>query len=170
MPAITDQREFYKSHHECLADEEEDDSAKDLSADEDVAAVSKKVDVEDALEDIEEVEDSDDQNRPERSGEIAFALDNLGLETSGDIEMVSPPQGSSRVTGGVLRGRAIGNVLNLPDADDILEPPILAKGTIRLFSDLSHKPSHHKPTFTFNTEAEPTLAPILEKLGRNYSP
>ncbi|KAK2464943.1 hypothetical protein APHAL10511_003019, partial [Amanita phalloides] len=130
--------------------------AEDLPADEDVAVGSKKVDVEDALADIEEMEGSDDQDGPERSGEIASALDNLGLEKSGDIEMVSPPPK--------------GNVLNLGDADDILEPHILAKGTIKLFSDLSHKPSQHKPTFTFNTEAGPTLGPILEKLARDYSP
>ena len=41
---------------------------------------------------------------------------------SGDIHMASPPppEGSSRVTGGVLRGRALGNVLSFPDAQDIL--------------------------------------------------
>ena len=129
------------------------------------------------MEDIEEVEHDNISNDQEESGQIASALDNLGFDrtgvigASGDIDMASPPpEGSSRVTGGILRGRAIGNVLNLPDADDLVEPAIPAKGTVKLFSDLALKPSQHKAIFTFSTRAESSLGPVLERLGRNYSP
>ena len=82
-----------------------------------------------------------------------------------------PAQGSSRTTGGVLRGRAMGNVFNFPDAPDILEDtPVPAKGTLRLYSDLAHQPSIHKPILTMKTDAKPTLGPILQKLARSYSP
>jgi hypothetical protein len=82
-----------------------------------------------------------------------------------------PPEGSSRVTGGVLRGRAVGNVLNLPDTSELIQDiPVPAKGTVRLYSDLSHQPSTHQPILTMKTDAKPTLGPILQKLARSYSP
>ncbi|KAK2464071.1 hypothetical protein APHAL10511_003901 [Amanita phalloides] len=156
---------------------ETDDSDSDTNGhttDEYVPADSEKVDKENPLVDIEEVDISNDQ---EESGQIVSALDNMGFDrtgvigASGDIDMASPPpEGSSRVTGGILRGRAIGNVLNLPDADDMVEPAIPAKGTVKLFSDLALKPSQHKPAFTFSTRAESSLGPVLERLGRFYSP
>src|SRR6266850_6820264 len=89
-----------------------------------------------------------------------------------DTRVVDPPaEGSSRVTGGFLRGKAMGNVLNLADSPDLLvDVPIPAKGVVRLYSDLSHQPSINNPTMTLKTEAKPTLGPILEKLARSYSP
>jgi hypothetical protein len=97
------------------------------------------------------------------------------LENKGEHEDVPtaspPPEGSSRATGGVLRGRAIGNVLNLPDAPEVLGDALIpARGTLKLFSDLSHRPSTHKPIMTLKTEAKPTLGPILQRLARGYSP
>jgi len=89
-----------------------------------------------------------------------------------DVEDVIPPaQGSSRVTGGILRGRAVGNVFNLPDAPDVLVDEVIpSKGLVRLYSDLSHQPFAHKPIITMKTETKPTLGPILQRLGRSYSP
>jgi hypothetical protein len=88
------------------------------------------------------------------------------------VPIATPPaEGSSRVTGGVLRGRAVGNVLNLPDTSELIQDiPVPAKGTVRLYSDLSHQPSTHKPILTMKTDAKPTLGPILQKLARSYSP
>jgi hypothetical protein len=94
------------------------------------------------------------------------------LEKEENVPTATPPaEGSSRVTGGVLRGRAVGNVLNLPDTSELIQDiPVPAKGTVRLYSDLSHQPSTHKPILTMKTDAKPTLAPILQKLARSYSP
>ena len=70
-----------------------------------------------------------------------------------------------------MRGRAVGNVLSMPDAQDMLEyHPVPAKGTVRIFSDLSHNPSHHNPVATLKTEAKPTLGPVLQRLARKHSP
>lgn len=91
--------------------------------------------------------------------------------SKGVEDVIPPGQGSSRVTGGILRGRAMGNVLNQSDAPDILVDEVIpSKGLVRLYSDLSHQPFSHKPTITMKTETKPTLGPILQKLGRNYSP
>ena len=97
----------------------------------------------------------------------------MGLEDKGEDAPTAtpPPEGSSRTTGGVLRGRATGNVFNLPDACDLLGDTLIpAKGTLKLYSDLSHQPSTHKPALTMKTDAKPTLGPILQKLARSYSP
>jgi hypothetical protein len=93
-------------------------------------------------------------------------------EDKREAEDLTPlPEGSSRTTGGVLRGRAMGNVLNFPDASDPLgDRPVPAKGTLRLYSDLAHQPSTHQPILTMKTDAKPTLGPILHKLSRSYSP
>jgi hypothetical protein len=100
-----------------------------------------------------------------------------GVIASGDATMASPPpaspppEGSSRVTGGVLRGRAVGNVLSFTDAQDLLTTNFVpAKGTVRLYPDLSHNPSYNKPIITLKTEAKPTLGPVLKRLARGYSP
>jgi hypothetical protein len=82
-----------------------------------------------------------------------------------------PPEGSSRVTGGFSRGRAIGNVYNLSDAADLLPDHIVpATGKVRLYSDLTHQPGVDKPKFTLKAEATPRLGPVLAKLGRLNSP
>ncbi|KIL68997.1 hypothetical protein M378DRAFT_1058818 [Amanita muscaria Koide BX008] len=79
--------------------------------------------------------------------------------TEGDVVMASPPaipplEGSSRVTGGFARGRAIGNVLNLSDAPFLLaDKPTPAKGVVRLYPDLSHQPGVNKPMFIQTTVA-----------------
>jgi hypothetical protein len=70
-----------------------------------------------------------------------------------------------------LRGRALGNNLNLADAPDILaEQPMPAKGIVKLYLDLEHQPSSVKPALTFKTEAKPTLGPILKSLSGRFSP
>jgi hypothetical protein len=104
-------------------------------------------------------------------------MGNKDKGSTGDITMASPPpaspppEGSSRATGGVLRGRAVGNVFNLPDAQDTLGTALVpAKGTVRLYPDLSHNPSYSKPIITLKTEAKPTLGPVLKRLVRGYSP
>jgi hypothetical protein len=89
--------------------------------------------------------------------------------STGDV--LPPAEGSSRVTGGVLRGRALGNVLNFPDTTDLLvDRPVPAEGLVILYSNRSHIPFVHEPAMTLNTETKPTLGPILQRLGRKFSP
>jgi hypothetical protein len=106
---------------------------------------------------------------------VSAPNEEVSKEVTGDINedaptSTPPPQGSSRVTGGVLRGRAVGNVLNLPDAPDILEDSIPKEGTLKLYSDLSQHPSTHGPVLTMKTKAHGSLKPILQKLVKCYSP
>ncbi|KAM6499371.1 hypothetical protein JOM56_004879 [Amanita muscaria] len=91
------------------------------------------------------------------------------VESSRDV--LPPAEGSSRVIGGFSRGRALGNVLNFPDAPDLLvDGPFPAQGIVRVYSERSSMPSVHKPSMTMKAETKPTLGPILQKLGRKYSP
>jgi hypothetical protein len=97
---------------------------------------------------------------------------NIG-DDEGDAEMCSPPpaEGASCTTGGILRGRAVGNVLNHADAPDMVADQFApAKGVVRLYSDLAQHPAQVRPTMTLKSSAAPTLAPILKKLARSYSP
>jgi hypothetical protein len=103
---------------------------------------------------------------------VSASNEEVGKEVTGEINKntMPPPHGSSRVTGGILRGRAVGNVLNLPDAPDFLDDVIPEVGTIKLYSDLSQHPSTHRPVLTMKTKMMSSLKPILEKLVNRYSP
>jgi hypothetical protein len=90
--------------------------------------------------------------------------------------MQSPPvstidlQGASRITGGVLRGRALGNVFNNADADPIsgygLEPRM---GRVQVY--FAHAdPTIAKPNMELNHEVTPKLTKVLKLLARKYSP
>lgn len=87
--------------------------------------------------------------------------------------MASPPnsphnlQGASRTTGGIFRGRALGNVFNHADAFDIMDYGKLdQKGIVQVYT--SHTDS--KPLMTMKHTMTTTLAPILKSLSRCYSP
>lgn len=93
--------------------------------------------------------------------------------------MASPPHsppayGSSRTTGGVFRGRALGNTFNFADADDMdlrhddqLLGPIMGK-VLCFHSPVD--PTVTKPDLFFNMEVVPNLGPVLQKFGRLHSP
>lgn len=86
--------------------------------------------------------------------------------------MVSPPsdelQGASRMTGGVFRGQALGNVFNYADADDqsLVAP---RKGKVHIYQS-PKDPMTHKPDMSIMSEVTPTLKPVLKILNRRYSP
>lgn len=94
-----------------------------------------------------------------------------------DIQMASPPQsppqglqGASRTTGGVFRGHAHGNVYNFGDPLDIFQGELAPRtGKIHLYTERVD-PSITKPILTFKNEVTLTLAPVLRKLERRYSP
>ena len=89
-------REHQVDEEEGETDGSESD-ANSHTTDEYVPAESEKVDEENPLGDIEEVEHDNISNDQEESGQIASALDNLGFDrtgvigASGDIDMTSPP-------------------------------------------------------------------------------
>ncbi|KAG6903664.1 hypothetical protein DXG01_015943, partial [Tephrocybe rancida] len=95
--------------------------------------------------------------------------------------MASPPnspgqlQGASRMTGGVFRGHAHGNIFNHGDAEEsdvsILGP---TKGKVHFYMSgadpATVKPSLIPPTMTFKQEVISNLAPILVQTAKIYSP
>jgi hypothetical protein len=102
-----------------------------------------------------------------------------------DVQMTSPVyspslglQGASRITGGIFRGRAEGNVFNFADAPHIPPPPeeyqpSMGKVLVYVCSDDPNipkpNPSTTKPTMSLSHQVTETIAPILVKLERKYS-
>lgn len=83
--------------------------------------------------------------------------------------MVSPPlEGASHTVGGIIRGRAIGNIFNHGDAQDLPSQPIVVKGTLKVYTSLQAPPSQVKPTMILKVIPFPTLAPVLKKLSSHY--
>lgn len=84
----------------------------------------------------------------------------------------SPPRfdlgGASRVTGGILRGRAYGNVYNHADAEMMfnLESRM---GKIHIYTTRAD-PTLVKPDMVLKHKVTPKLKPILKALSRGYSP
>ena len=86
-----------------------------------------------------------------------------------DTRIGSPPplEGSSCTVGGMLRGKAIGNVFNLGDTQEMLQEPISVKGTLKVYTTLVASASQ-KPTMILKVNAFPTMAPLLKKLSSHY--
>lgn len=84
----------------------------------------------------------------------------------------SPPRfelaGASRVTGGIIRGRAYGNVFNHADAEMMFrsEPRM---GKIHIYTQ-HVDPTLTKPNMVLKHKVTPKLKPILMTLGHQYSP
>ena len=101
-----------------------------------------------------------------------------------DIHMISPPtspsknlQGASRTTGGFSRGRTLGNTFNIADASDYqmdLDLTLSLPGKVYIYDSRSHladlDPITVKPSHILKTDVSRTLAPVLTKLARKYSP
>ena len=89
--------------------------------------------------------------------------------------MTSPPHspphlhGASRTTGGILRGRAIGNVFNFGDHMDVDHQNTKVVGTVHIYT-MHGNPEELKPYMMLKHEVTNCIAPILKKLGNSYSP
>jgi len=112
-------------------------------------------------------------------------LDVLSL----DIHMQSPPvspsrkhvqrsdtspavdlQGASRTTGGILRGRAQGNVFNNADAELALDYGLERRvGRVQVYTAYAD-PTTVKPDMELKHEVTPKLTKVLKVLSRKYSP
>jgi hypothetical protein len=78
--------------------------------------------------------------------------------------------GASRVTGGVLRGRAHGNVFNHADADGVMGFNMGPRmGKVQIFMTRVD-PTITKPDMVLKHKVTPKLNPILKSLARGYSP
>lgn len=86
---------------------------------------------------------------------------------------ISPPRyGASRTVGGIIRGRAYGNVPNhadekyTSDETGLLPTPL---GKLNLF--ITHMdPKTNNPYMSLKYPMGSTLEPILTKIARSYSP
>ena len=98
-----------------------------------------------------------------------------------DVQMSSPPrvgvnslQGASRVSGGIVRGQALGNKLNHADLELLNQPALPnTKGTVNVYTSITSvrgDPIAMKPSMTIQIPVNSTLGPILSKLGSLYSP
>lgn len=94
--------------------------------------------------------------------------------------MASPPvspqqqrsslQGASRITGGTLRGRALGNTFNNADANDIFSSELKDRiGRVQVYTAPAD-PATAKPNMELKHEVISKLAPVLKVLARKYSP
>lgn len=96
-----------------------------------------------------------------------------------DIRMHSPElQGASRTSGGILRGRAHGNVFNFADVTDVLKQDpdyrMASKGKVYIYSSSSNpttlSPEMMKPMATVKVITSETIAPMLQQVTRRFSP
>jgi hypothetical protein len=89
---------------------------------------------------------------------------------------ISPPglHGSSRMTGGIFRNRALGNTLNIADFDpavDVLHP---MPGKVFVYSS-NQDPANlsiqdMKPSAFIKHNVTSSIEPVLKKVAEKYSP
>lgn len=77
-----------------------------------------------------------------------------------------PLEGSSRTTGGTLRGKAIGNVFNLSDSHELTLQAISGRGIVKVHEVLVENPDGCAPKMVLKMGVFSTLGPILTKLGQ----
>ena len=78
-------------------------------------------------------------------------------------------QGASKVTGGILQGRALGNVFNYADAPEGSNFDYglgSQKGKVHIYTSRNNM----NPILVLKHDVTPTLAPILRGLACSYSP
>jgi len=99
---------------------------------------------------------------------VSFLYGNCKL----DVRMASPPpisaNGASRTTGGILRGRAHGNVFNHADgADPIHVAPRVGK--VYVYQS-PRVPDPKNSETSIKCEVTPQIKPVLKALARRFSP
>ena len=85
-----------------------------------------------------------------------------------------PPHGSSRMTGGILCGRALGNASNAADYDDALDVFYPIPGKVLVYSSNQDSANltvqNMKPTTFIRHDVTSSIQPILAKVAEKYSP
>jgi hypothetical protein len=89
---------------------------------------------------------------------------------------ISPPrpQGSSRTTGGILRGRALGNAYNVADFDEVMDELHPIPGRVLVYSS-NEDPANlsiqtMKPSTFIKHDVTRSIQPVLTKVAEKYSP
>ena len=92
------------------------------------------------------------------------------------LERQPPANGSSRSTGGILRGRALGNAPNIGDPFDDVQQDVkpLSRGRVNV-TIVQHPPGDlviENPTSHLKVMSPcyETLGPLLKKVAKSYSP
>ena len=98
-----------------------------------------------------------------------------------DVHMFSPPHtspqiySSSRITGGILHGHALGNTLNAADHEDVFHDTLLPiSGKVLIYysekdpADLTIEKM--KPTTFIKHQVTSSIQPVLTSVAEKYSP
>jgi hypothetical protein len=90
--------------------------------------------------------------------------------------MHSPPRlhGSSRMTGGILRGHALGNAFNAADFNDVTDVYHPIRGKVLVYSS-NQDPANlsiqnMKPSAFIKHIVTSSIQPVLTKVAEKYSP
>ena len=94
-----------------------------------------------------------------------------------DIRMSNsppPPHGSSRMTGGILHGHALGNASNAANFNDALDLFYPIPGKVLVYSS-NQDPANlsvqnMKPTTFIRHDVTSSIQPVLSKVAEKYSP
>ncbi|KAK2464062.1 hypothetical protein APHAL10511_003932 [Amanita phalloides] len=90
--------------------------------------------------------------------------------TSDDKVQGSTLQGASSTSGGVIRGKAYGNVLSHQDMPEIQGEVVKpVKGEVRVFTSLID-PTNIKPTLIVKVNTDPNLVQVLKQIKKKYTP
>ena len=73
------------------------------------------------------------------------------------------------MTGGFLRGQAHGNVYNFGDQMDVNQQLGCVMGKVHVYTTHGN-PDNLSPYMSLKHEVTTCLAPVLKKLGKQYSP
>ncbi|KAK2463875.1 hypothetical protein APHAL10511_004106, partial [Amanita phalloides] len=118
---------------------------------------------------------------PDENAEVEEEYENEGRAPAGSAPDIGNElaafdngqslQGASRITGGIIRGNATGNVFSLADSPDLMPRIIQPQGLVKVFKsciDISN--DQIKPNLVLKTQVTPSLVNILQDLGGKYSP
>jgi len=93
-----------------------------------------------------------------------------------DSPPITPPHpyGSSRMTGGLFHGRALGNTLNIADFDDVIDELHPVPGRVLVYSS-NEDPANlsiqnMKPSAFIKHNITSSIKPVLTKVAEKYSP
>jgi len=112
---------------------------------------------------------------PPKAARVVIPTD-MDISNLPPLEREPPANGSSRATGGIFRGRALGNSFNIGDEHDDMQEDVmpLIRGRVNITivkqppGDLViENPSSY---LKVNSPCYETLGPVLKKVAKSYSP
>lgn len=129
---------------------------------------------EDADENGADVEEDNAEDNDTAATAVATAVDHEDTAAPDHVHhhrTPSPkPQGASRTEGGILRGRAKGNVFNFGDADEDPVPQAPRAKVVGRVLVYEHGGAGAEPRFSMKQEVTSSLESVLVQLGDMHSP